>query len=282
MTLILHSSSLSFPATLSSHLIAHFSLRLPACSLFLCYCMMCFGTNYAPFLLLGLSGWGVTSLSLLLPPYSDFTGLSLIAEHWHALSLGDIQSESREKFVSREASQKVKTLLTSSGGQQKNDPWKLDCHVSKDDSCPDLGRYDKMYQPCILLTTIVKPVAATSSIAQQLASIPLAWDLGTPALRDISVAEEGGEGVWTPLPVLSSSCCLVTSSTWSIPSHPSTLMQSQALLLGLWSPYRPVLSDFLLQDERETWSELISVSVMSHMLSIHLIEGLLIERLIPL
>jgi len=37
------------------------------------------------------------------------------------LLLSDSQSESREKSVSREASQMVKMPLASSGGQQKND-----------------------------------------------------------------------------------------------------------------------------------------------------------------
>lgn len=79
--------------------------------LFPCCRMMHFGANYPLFLLLVLSGGGVTSPSLLLSWYPDSDGFSLIAEHCHALSLGDIQSESREKFVSRGDSQKVQNVF---------------------------------------------------------------------------------------------------------------------------------------------------------------------------
>lgn len=167
MTLILHSSSLSFSLSHSLllcppiwlHILALYCLLV---WLFLCYCVMCFGTNNAPFLLLGLFRWGVASPSLLLPMYPDSAELSLTAEHRHVLSLGDIQSESRETFVNREASQKVKSPLASSGGQQKNDLWKLDFHASKDGSYPDQGRSDKLAIHCVNQAFFFPPLSNLS------------------------------------------------------------------------------------------------------------------------
>lgn len=82
-----------------------------------------------------------------------------------------------------------------------------------------------LYQQCILLTPIVKPVTGISSVARQLASILLAWDLGTPTPQDVSVAKERRQGVylWTTLPDLSSSCYLLRSSICFTSSHPITL-----------------------------------------------------------
>ena len=85
---------------------------------------------------------------------------------------------------------------------------------------------------------IVKPVTATSSIARQLASIPLAWDLGTPTWQDVSVAEEGRESVYLMDPTTSLVLYLLLGDTFSNmlyakpPHHPACNSMHRHLICG--------------------------------------------------